>query len=213
MNTPDALNGGQWVSTSEAAAALRVSERTIQRRAASGELTARKVVAPDGEKWEIQLSAATLVTPVASLVPPQIHAQNRVGADSGAKVPTIATTGADTSDAKGDATTEQRELDAMRAQLVEQLKGENQFLRAALEQRDRDAAELRAALRKALEIAPRQLADGTPTKPREAPLTGAMKPERGRDTRRAPSPANRRGDGLALVRAGVARIFGHRRNG
>ena len=60
----------------------------------------------------------------------------------------------------GGATSQKDELEAVRAELLEQLKGENQFLRAALEQRDRDAAELRAALRKALEIAPRQLPIG-----------------------------------------------------
>lgn len=42
-------------------------------------------------------------------------------------------------------------------ELVEQLRSENFFLRSLLEQRDRDAAEIRAALRKALELAPKAI--------------------------------------------------------
>ena len=204
--SPDTDGGAQWLSTSEAAAALGVSERTIQRRAAKGELTARKVATPDGEKWEIQLSAASGATSVPTVpptVPPPIHAQNRV---SGAKVPPSVPPQVPPSDAIQD----RRELDAMRAQLVEQLKGENQFLRAALEQRDRDAAELRAALRKALEIAPRQLTSGDgagaaktqssmiPNPPQSAMVDDEQQPDQ-----QAPT----RGDGLKLVRDGIRRIL------
>jgi hypothetical protein len=45
---------------------------------------------------------------------------------------------------------------------VAQLESENKFLRSSLEARDRDAAELRTALRKALEVMPKQLNAGTP---------------------------------------------------
>ena len=64
---------GQWLTTSAAAAALGVSERTIQRRAQAGKLTARKVVTGDGEKWEVQLSADS----AAKVVPPSDDTINK----------------------------------------------------------------------------------------------------------------------------------------
>ncbi|PQV62425.1 hypothetical protein B1R32_1378 [Abditibacterium utsteinense] len=50
---------------------------------------------------------------------------------------------------------------------------EIKFLRGLVEQRDRDAAEIRAALRKALEAEPRQLMSGAPQEVTQAPPMSA----------------------------------------
>ena len=51
----ETTSGPPWITTSQAAAALQVSERTVQRRAAKGDLEARKVITDDGEKWEVKV--------------------------------------------------------------------------------------------------------------------------------------------------------------
>lgn len=51
--------------------------------------------------------------------------------------------------------------DAQSSEVLALLKSENTFLRSMLEARDRDAAELRAALRKALEVMPKALPDAS----------------------------------------------------
>ncbi len=61
-----------------------------------------------------------------------------------------------------------------------ELKEEIRFLRGLVEQRDRDAAELRAALREALKIAPRQL-NAAATSP-DAPQTATNGQQRPQNT-------------------------------
>lgn len=58
-----------------------------------------------------------------------------------------------------------------RARYIAQMEAENSFLKSQLEDANRNAAELRVALRKALEIAPRQL-PAAPTDASAAPETG-----------------------------------------
>lgn len=131
-------NGDEWLSVALASGRLGVSERTIQRRAARGELGARTVSDEQGKRLLIRFD---LPTP-ADKVPTPSHAQNGEAADTlgiaADKVPTANDTPADTSFA---------------GHLLE----ENRFLRGVIEQLQRDGAEVRAALRKALELAPKQL--------------------------------------------------------
>src|SRR4051812_26050139 len=49
---------GSWVGTAAAAALLGVSERTIRRRAMSGELPARRVAVSNGQGWAVWVSTA-----------------------------------------------------------------------------------------------------------------------------------------------------------
>jgi hypothetical protein len=153
-------NASQWLTVSQAAARLGVSERTVQRRCKSGRLTAKLESGEEGAAWLID--GATLPTGAA------IGAANvPTGADSpfesetaqsggtlptgAANVPTGAAIGAD-------------------SVLVARLEGEVTFLRGLVEQRDRDAAELRAALREALKISTRALPAGSETvSPPQAP--------------------------------------------
>jgi hypothetical protein len=62
--------------------------------------------------------------------------------------------------------------DADQSTLTAHLLEENRFLRAALEARDRDAAELRAALREALKISNRALVESTSTEAIQGDLSG-----------------------------------------
>ena len=44
---------GEWLTVAQAAAALGVSARAVQKRCASGKIAARRVTTPQGAKWEI----------------------------------------------------------------------------------------------------------------------------------------------------------------
>lgn len=168
-----------WLSTSEAAAALGVSERTIQRRANAGKLTARKVTTGDGEKWEICLGADSAANRVptgaakggATLNEREsapVATQSGLGAATGAKgVPT----GAD----KGDATSETMFL---RAQL--------DAMNAALEREQQAHEQTRQLLAGALQLHARQLPNATPQSAPEEP--GAAQ----KDTKRTVTPESAR---------------------
>lgn len=67
MATPD--TSPLWLTTSQAAAALGVSERTVQRRAANGKIEARKVTDDDGERWEVLVKVPTGAATVPPIVP------------------------------------------------------------------------------------------------------------------------------------------------
>ncbi len=148
-----------WVSVSQAAAVLGKSERTVQRRCKSGALVARLVSADDGQQWQIKATelptksasdGATVPTGAdtsADRVPPQFkhetEAADTLGATGAAIVPTGAAIGTDTD-------------------LLDHLKTENAFLRGVVESQNRDAAELRAALREGLKMSHRALNEGDP---------------------------------------------------
>lgn len=142
-----------WVSVSQAAAALGVSERTIQRRASAGQVPARKVSRRDGEAWEVGLGAAIVPTGAANGADSVLNLKEARALPTADTVPTVPPRGADSS----------REVE---------LKEEVRFLRGQLEEANRGQAELRAALRKALEAMPRALPSpnaGATPKPAEAP--------------------------------------------
>ncbi len=146
LDTPNGpADGFKWLSVPLAAQALGCSERTIQRRAQAGKIAARKVSRRDGEAWEIGLGAATgaatpaiLPTGVPTGAATVLRVKPEGAAKSGGSVPTGADIGAATL----------REVE---------LKEEVNFLRGVVEQLQRDAAETRAALRKALEAMPKGL--------------------------------------------------------
>jgi hypothetical protein len=148
-DTPDTSNTVQWLTVTQAAAALGVSARAIQKRAARGSLTARKVERNGVEVWEVDgrelrtnrreqgREPANLLRQTFAPQAP-FHAQG--GREPGANM-----------DANPFAP-----MDAPR-ELLEHLKAENNFLRGVVEQLQRDGAETRAALRKALENGARAL--------------------------------------------------------
>jgi len=145
----------KWLSVAAAARRLELSERTIQRRAARGELDARTVSDEQGKRLLIRFEVPTPNDRGADKLPTgadnlttHIHAQRGEAADNSPLAADKLPTPNDTSFA---------------GHLLE----ENRFLRGVIEQLQRDGAEVRAALRKALELAPKQLAAPSPVQPDE----------------------------------------------
>lgn len=171
--TPDTLqappNGAQspekWLCVSEAAAVLGVSEKTVWRRAKGGKLTARKVAGGRGGFiWEIALDAVPDSTgqptdrpdSQSTGQPDKPTGQNGRAAAIHAQIDR--TKRPDKSDRPtGQATGHEGE---MTIRLLGQLETENAFLRATVEQLQRDGAETRAALREALKLAPKAITAG-----------------------------------------------------
>jgi len=141
-------NGEVWVSVAVASGRLGVSERTIQRRANRGELDSRFVSDEQGKRLLIRVDLKAPNDIAADKLPTHFHAQSGVAADISArpadKLPTANDTPADTS-------------------FAQHLLEENRFLRGVIEQLQRDGAETRNALRRALELAPKQLAAPSPS--------------------------------------------------
>lgn len=182
----------EWLTTSQAAASLGCAERTVQRRCKSGKIAARLVTTGDGQEWRIDptilpagaIGAATVPTGAANVppqVPPPIHARNDAATvPSGGSVPT----GGDTPNI---------------ADLLAQSREEVLFLRGLIEQRDRDAAELRAALRESLRAMPKAITGGevgsTPTaenQSRENATEAARSIEVGQPARSTPNASQRK---------------------
>jgi hypothetical protein len=157
----------RWLTVAKAAAQIGISERATQRRCKSGKLRARLTATPTGQQWEID--------------PTEIEEQAKQSGDTSDRDDIRRR---DSNDAETTPTTEETTLPTataptqttettprddspdtqansdLAAKYVAQLETENRFLRAAVEARDRDAAELRAALRKALEAMPKQITSG-----------------------------------------------------
>jgi hypothetical protein len=139
VNAPE--SPANWISTSEAAARLGVSERTVLRRAKTGVLLSRKETTARGVMMLVSLEGADVPTGADTGPNQSGQGQTPDVATGGAKVPTEVPTGADTD---------------FKAHLI----AENAFLRGVIEQLQRDGAETRNALRKALELAPKMLTPG-----------------------------------------------------
>ena len=191
----DATGATLWLSVAQAAEAEGVSVRAVQRRCQSGKYRSRRAQTSQGERLEVD--AATLtnhatqgrdarddegITPATQRrdgrddEPQQRRdARDAKASDEGAAVP----------DRRADEEAARLRAEVERErQEREQDREEIRFLRGLVEQRDRDAAELRAALRKALEIAPRQLP--SPGPPDTAPKNRYM--ESPSHSRKEPEP-------------------------
>ena len=157
-NAPEASQTpANWIDAGEAARLLGVSEKTVWRRAKAGTLEARKVArGRGGFVWEIALETTGQTTYRPDKSDRTPTGQNGAASFNSHLKPTGQP---DKSDRPTDRTpTGQNE--EVTARLLAQLEGENAFLRGVIEQLQRDGAEVRAALRKALELAPKQLAAG-----------------------------------------------------
>ena len=150
----------------------------MQRRCKSGKLVARLETGEDGASWLIDggtLPTGAVKVPTGDATPftsESTHSAAIVPPDV-ATLPTGAVN-----------------------ELVDQLRTENAFLRGAVEQHQRSEAELRAALRKALEAMPKQLTgnsdevdvrDATQTRPASETRMDAP-PQSQQPARREPRP-------------------------
>lgn len=176
-----------WLSVAEAAAALKVSERTARRRCEAGKLAARLVTTENGRQWRVDPAAvqSTLSAPAADASDSQSTLGVAIAADRCGQAADISDSLRTASDstlaARADSVTEAAAIgaataaDGAQSTLVAHLQAEVLFLRGALEQRDRDAAELRAALREALRAMPKALGQSTSEGATDA--TGGTPPE------------------------------------
>lgn len=140
-----------WLSTADAAALLGVSPRAVQRRAERGTLSARRVKRGSREHWEIEARdvAANMVANTSAVTSSNVRSMVAKCSPNTPEdgLQSVANTSPDVRDIDRD----------FHAHLIE----ENKFLRATVEQLQRDGAEVRAALREALKSKPPQLAAST----------------------------------------------------
>ena len=216
MNTDEAATptgtktsaGAPWLSVADAAAALGISPRAVQKRAAKGQITARKTDGAAAARWEIdgrELGANR----DANREPPGREPGELSGAlerEAGREPRTLG-----------------REQGANSGELWREreaeLKSEIAFLRGIVEADRRDMAEVRAALRAALKLTagaalPELTAGQSST---TAPTLTSRQQHDENDVasnQGTPEPTtqprrpDRRGGGLRLVRDGLKAMFG-----
>ncbi len=127
-----------WISVSDAAARLGIGARAVQQRAERGTITARRVKYGRALRWEID--GRELDESARAKRSPDVRNER------GEVRETFATR-------SQDVRAEPRPTDGdLNARLLAQLESENSFLRATIEQLQRDGAETRAALRAALKL-------------------------------------------------------------
>lgn len=187
--TDPADDARQWLTTSQAAAALGVAPKTIRRRIERGELAARKMPRDGGGvSWRVQIgderdSSKDSSTPTKGTAqhPRNAHAE---------RVKDISTPSERDSSKDMDAERNTHEKDSDR---VSDLRDEVKFLRGVIEQLQRDGAEVRAALREALKHRAPQLTQGSAIEPQETPQTGEATDNSHADQRGPQKPAGRKG--------------------
>jgi hypothetical protein len=196
----------EWLTVSQAAAAVGVSEKTLRKRIARGQVKAQRETLPTGG-WGWKVSAAGLE--------PSNRFQPREGTLEGSRdgtpgshegsaaegleavtevvrevssvpLPTVPTGAPEVVRERLEAVREVELLREDRARDREQIN----FLRAALEARDRDAAELRAALRAALQISQRALPESRGEGREESAQSAPNKPVEGKDGSSSKGPQN-----------------------
>jgi hypothetical protein len=190
-----------YLTVSQYAALIGVSEKTARKRITRGDVKAERVALPGGG-WSWHVYPERLEA-VGNRLEVQSESESdqtnerlesvtvAVGTLPTAKVPTVPT-------------------DAM-AELLVQSREEILFLRGLVEQRDRDAAELRAALRSALNAMPKAITAGNESTPIEASQARGSTPDdqTGASAKQSPQNGTQRKTLTAWQRV-AARILGIR---
>ncbi len=154
----------EYLTVSQAAAALGISERQARRYAGR--------LAPD-DRREAGHEAGHMTGALVSLAAMQIEREKATGRALADATPDIRPDALTHEAGHDDRPRPDATPDAQSGEVLTLLKSENAFLRGLIEQRDRDAAELRAALRSALNAMPRALTRGNES----APIEAATAPE------------------------------------
>ncbi len=174
---------GQWLTTSEAAAALQCSPRTIRRRCERGEIGARFVAGV----WEVDAAAIGHADKSADSRTPD--AANRTRPDGHA----------DTDARPIGQSKDSGETAFLRAQL--------EAMNAALEREQSAHEQTRQLLAGALQMASRQLPNVTQPPAPEHDSGDVVSNQGATNATGAQRVTNGRGSGLALVRDGLKRLF------
>ncbi len=176
-NVPE--SPAKWVSVSQAVALLGISEKTVRKRIASGQLEAKRVPQKRGG---ISYLVALETEAETELLEAETEAERKP-----ASVKAQTETEVLRAERKRDGTRNGSgtELEMLREQLLRE-RELNAFFRLQIEEGNRNAAELRSALRKSLDNAPRQLTVGSAASETQA---APEAPKRA---------ANRAGEGLGL---------------
>jgi hypothetical protein len=144
-NEAPSTRADEWLTVSQTAAALEVSERTVRRRCENGKLAARLTTTDSGAAWEVS-AAAVKAADAAAITADTLRTRSESESDEAAAIPT------DTADSAPQAA-----AIAADSGFLAHLQSENAFLRVAIEQHQRSEAELRAALREALRAMPKAI--------------------------------------------------------
>jgi hypothetical protein len=160
MSDQTSSDGGDWLTVSQAAARLGVSERAIQKRCNGGKIKARRTVTPQGTRWEIDPNEITRTTERTP------EPNEPIGRERTNEPPNQTPEhGSFAVQIHPNQRTEPPEQDANRrtepSEREAEMKAEIQFLRGMVEAQNRDAAEMRAALRAALALSQKALTEGT----------------------------------------------------
>jgi hypothetical protein len=152
----------EWLTLAQAAAEHGLSEKTLRKRIVAGQVEGEKIsLEGGGTAWRVQPMGA-LESGVPEVVPEP--SEPRAGSETERTGSTL--------EAKSTVPVAERNIAPEAAATIErlaELRDEVKFLRGLVEQRDRDAAELRATLREALKMGSRALpAPGADVSP-EAP--------------------------------------------
>lgn len=196
--------GAAFVSVAAAALALGVSARTIRRRCKSGELAARFI----GGVWEVDadsIGQSDTDKSADSRTRPKGQTAKQSDSDLNASADNRTPDAAKGTRTVGHADTDARPIGQP---------DETAFLRAQLDtmnralEREQSAHEqTRQLLAGALQMAARQLPNVTPTETPEAAQGATANNQGTADVSGQQKPTARRGDGLALVRDGLKRMF------
>lgn len=162
-------SASEWLTVGQAAAIIGVSEKTLRKRIAGGEVAAeRQKLSAGGWAWRVDGTRLEGATEGSNRFQPRDGKSfEHDGAGSGVEVPTASNRA---TEAHGSVTEEvptaqmpilqALQVPDARDEMVVELRDQVKFLRAAVEQHQRSEAELRAALRTALAAMPKALPDG-----------------------------------------------------
>ncbi len=212
----------EWLTVSQAAALVGVSEKTLRKRIAKGEIKAEKVkLSAGGWAWRVEasrLEAHGIETEAVgsrggSFQPREGSLNELEAVGNRLEVPTASNRVTDA--ATGEVPSAPGgSNDAMAVALVSQLQSENAFLRAQIEAANRQAAEATAALREYLKMQARALpesisstrydAASSPENAPQAPINAAT----GKVS--ADAQSGLRGEGLRELRTIFRKILGIR---
>jgi hypothetical protein len=148
----------QWRTVAQVAQLLGITPRAIQRRCQAGKYVTRRVDTPKGEAWEID--AASIETTATGTANATATDHERQAEPFGERTANQGERSANDSQSQPD----------FAARYIAQIEAENRFLKLQIEEGNRNAAELRAALRKAIDAQPRQLTTGTSAAPEVAQI-------------------------------------------